>query len=187
MYGATVNPTWNNNFVPEEDKGGEEGAGGQPTGVRSTKMFAVVACLNLESWRFHTPLVQFTLNTNELVMGMHLGPVQRQTLTRGVFVQTTNQLRVFSLETGNEIISNGLPVTLSNLSKSKKTFKPLLGALCPLQVHVIGSGLLYHKEILQNSNQVICLLLRIEYGNFWLCGSKHGGDKQDRCPCSRCR
>jgi len=131
LYGSTVNPTWNNNFTEEQI--GDEGEDGQSSSIHHTTMFAVVACLNLASWKFHTPLVQFTLQPHELVMGMHLGPVQSQTLTRGVFVQTTNQMRVFSLETGNEVISKHLPTVLSSLSKSKKQFKPLLGTLCPLQ------------------------------------------------------
>jgi hypothetical protein len=98
-------------------------------------MFAAVACLKMETWDFHTPLVEFSLKADELVMGMYLGPVQSRTLTRGVFVQTTSQLRVFSLETAVEIISNSLPVSLPPMLKSKQPFRPLLGALCPLQVH----------------------------------------------------
>ena len=104
--------------------------------VKETTLFAVVACLDVETWQFHTPLVEFSLLPRELVMGIHTGPVQRQSLTRGVFVQTTSRLRVFSLETGVEVISNSLPLATPSLLQSKKPFQPLLGALCPLQVTV---------------------------------------------------
>jgi hypothetical protein len=88
---------------------------------------------------------------------MRLGPVQKLTLTRAVFVQTSSLLRCFSLETGQEIISPpspssssvnsddahsgsgrgsaGMPVAVSSLLKAKKkVFRPLMCALCPLQV-----------------------------------------------------
>jgi hypothetical protein len=136
-----VNPTWNEGTgagaAADESSNTEQNT----TNIKHTTMFAVVACLSLDTWAFHTPLAEFSLGPHELVMGMHLGPVQRQTLTRGVFVQTTAQLRVFSLETGVEFISSSLPVATPSLLRAKKPFKPLLGTLCPLQVGCIYSYL----------------------------------------------
>lgn len=139
LYGSAVNPTWNKDITDpstEAQASSDEKHFYHPTeGSRDVTMFAVVACLNLESWSFHTPLVEFQLKPQELVMGMHVGPVQRETLTRGVFVHTTSQLRVFSLETGVEFISGSLPVATPSLVQSSvKPFRPLLGALCPVQV-----------------------------------------------------
>ena len=132
-----MNPTWNEDVDEEAATLSEQEKEKREANIKHTTLFAVVACLDLDTWAFHTPLVEFSLGRRELVMGMHVGPVQRQTLTRGVFVQTTSQLRVFSLETGAEFISNSLPVSTASLLQSKKPFKPLLGALCPLQVRLI--------------------------------------------------
>ena len=131
-----MNPTWNEHAADDEHVEGKATDHGKtmPTSVRETTIFAVVACLKLDTWTFHKPLVEFSLRPNELVMGLHVGPVQSQTLTRCVFVQTSSQLRAFSLETGLEIISNSFPFTTESLGSSKKPFKPLIGALCPLQV-----------------------------------------------------
>jgi hypothetical protein len=75
LYGEAVTPTWNKTREEEEKEdyvelsSASSKTGSSDKGKRSetskmeTQMFAVVACLNLTTWTFHSPLVQFPISS----------------------------------------------------------------------------------------------------------------------------
>ena len=61
---------------------------------------AIIVCLSIDNLEVHRPAAVFEVAPQDVLLGLSVGPVMEDTLSRMAFVQTSKQIRVFSLETG---------------------------------------------------------------------------------------
>ena len=88
----------------------------------------LIAGLWLETLEFRPPYPQLELKPGELLRSMSIGPIASETLTRVAFVHLNTCTKVFSLETGQEIITGTFPLK-TNLA----SYDPFLMSVCPSQ------------------------------------------------------
>lgn len=77
------------------------------------------------------PASLFEVKKGELLLGISAGPVIATTRTRTAIVQTDSLLRLFSLETGQELIVGAFPFSLRG--PSDYNAQPMISAICPRQ------------------------------------------------------
>lgn len=107
----------------ETAEGGEKGEV-----YPQTTVYYIVSYLPLEQ-RFHNPFPKLFLPSDrDAVLDFCVGPVAFETLTRTAFVLTKQSLRLFSMHTGRELITNNFPFVWELGS-----FAPNLVTVCPSQ------------------------------------------------------
>jgi len=94
-----------------------------------------IAGISLETLEFRPPFPHFELKKGESLRSVTFGPVNLETLTRVAFVHLSSCTRIFSLETGQEIITSTFP-----MKPDLPAFNPLLMTLCPSQRVVAFAG-----------------------------------------------
>lgn len=94
---------------------------------------------NTDILLLEAPYVTFQLgDITDSIEGFHIGPVLKETLTRFAIIQTRKSgLRIFSLNTSQEIITDKFPF-FPNLPLP--SFSALLSALCPSQRVLVFGG-----------------------------------------------
>ena len=103
------------------------------------KIIASIQSIALDTLKFEQPQIQFLLESDDQILGMNTGPILAETYTRFMFVQSKKSgLRIFSLETGEEIFTPNFPFL--KLEAAMKNFNPLVCSICPSQrVLVLGN------------------------------------------------
>jgi len=91
-----------------------------------------IAGISLATLDFRPPFPRFELKSGETLRSITFSPINSETLTRVAFVHLSSCTRIFSMETGLEIITSTFP-----MRTDLPSFDPHLMALCPSQ-RVIG-------------------------------------------------
>lgn len=97
--------------------------------------------------RIELPSPTLTLDPRDTVIDFVVGPVMKETLTRCVYIHTKLAgIRLFSLETGREIVETGSPIAndgfpfTPRLSKGS-SYSPIVSSICPSQrAMIFGSS-----------------------------------------------
>lgn len=97
--------------------------------------YVMIVTLSLGDLQFKLPYPKFSLGKHEDFHQFLVGPLLEETLTRTLFVHTSAATRLFSLETGHEILTFGASKGQGHFpyESSLLGFEPQLMALCPSQ------------------------------------------------------
>ena len=99
-----------------------------------SEMITIVG-LHIESFEFRNPYAELLLENNEIFQSFSVGPLSAETLTRVAFIHLNSCVKIFSLETGQQIITDTFPFR-SNLP----AFEAMLMSVCPSQRVVAFGG-----------------------------------------------